>query len=310
MVKITTALPWSLVFAAAVLAPGTSLKFSWRWKIPAASAPLILALLSGVAWTRIADAEKDRNPITQQLVSSKLVDWNFGTWEQRLNPGSWIEIFDRFPSIGLGLSGLLVAILIVGTSLQWNMRIMAVLSVPLFAISVFFNLYAYHIYYLAAIYPAIIILTSIAISKVSKHIQNRRSRHGFLIAATLSIIILAWTSSEASHHAEVRRNATYHPSISKLINENVPVGELVLVVGCDWDPTPLYYAERRGIMLPGWYTQGIPAEWVGNEFNFIAFCTGAGEPGEPGEGDPASIIVANSWVWGEVAQGIFRIFPK
>jgi len=307
MVKITTALPWSLVFAAAVLAPGTSLKFSWRWKIPAASAPIILALLAGTAWTRIADTEKERNPITQQLVSSKLLDWNFGTWDQRLNPDSWIVIFDRFPSMGLGLSGLLVAIIIAGVSLQWNMRILAVLSVPLFSINVFLNLYVFHNYYLSAIYPAIIILTSIAISKVSEYIQNQRSRDGFLIAATLSVIILAWTSSEASDYAEVSRNATYYPPISKLINENVPVGEAVLVVGCDWDPTPLYYAERQGIMIPGWYTQGIPANWVGNEFNFIAFCTGASEPGE---GDPASIIDANSWVWGEVAQGIFRIFPK
>lgn len=307
MVKGTTAIAWSLVFVVALLAPFKTLRLNWRRKIPAATASLSIALMAGLLWTQFADAERAKNPLAAELSTSALRGWYFGTLEQRLNPDSWMAIFSRLPTLGFSLAGFIIVLLLAGTSQKWNARFLALGSVPLIAVGVFFNLYVVHDYYLNAVYPALVSMIAIALVFVQNLISGARSRIGFISVATVGILAIAWTTPEGAKLAEIARNATYTPAISKVIQEVVPEGQGVLISGCDWDPTPLYYAERKGIMLPAWFKEQIPKDWVGEEFTYIAFCTG---PGDPSSGDPATIIDPLSWTWVETSPGIYQIIPR
>ena len=307
MVKGTTAVAWSLVFIAAILTPIQTLPSTWRWKLPAALLPLAAGLVAGLMWTQFAEVEKAKNPIAAELGVSALREWYFGTIEQRLNPDNWIVIFSRLPTLGFTFIGFIIILLLAGTAQRWSVRLLGLVSVPVIAIGIFFNLYIIHDYYLNAVYPALVSLIAIAVVFVQNKIADSRARIGFITLATVGILAVSWTTPEGAKLAEIARNATYHPSISKIIHEEVPEGEAVLISGCDWDPTPLYYAERRGIMLPGWFQGEIPLNWIGQEFNYIAFCGGAGDPAP---GDPATIIDPEVWTWVETSPGIYRILPR
>ena len=307
MVKGTTAIAWSLVFLAAILTPLPTLPSTWRWKLPAATLPLATGLVAGLLWTQFAEVERAKNPIAAELGAAALREWYFGTVEQRLNPDSWIIIFSRLPTLGFSLAGFIIILLLAGTAQRWSLRLLGLVSVPVIAIGVFFNLYIVHDYYLNAVYPALVSLIAIAVVFVQNRIADSRARIGFITVATVGILGISWTTPEGAKLAEIARNATYNPSISKIIQEEVPEGEAVLISGCDWDPTPLYYAERRGIMLPGWFQGEIPLEWIGREFNYIAFCGGAGDPAT---GDPGTLIDPQTWTWVETSLGLYRIIPK
>jgi len=307
VVKGTTAMAWSLVFIAAILTPLQTLSSTWRWKLPAATLPLAAGLVAGLAWTAFAEAKRATNPIAVDLGLTSLQEWYFGTLEQRLNPDSWIAIFSRLPTLGFSLAGFIIILILAGTAQRWSFRLLTLVSVPVIAIAIFFNLYVVHDYYLNAVYPALVSLIAIAVVFVHDQIANSRARVGFITVATVGILAVSWTTPEGAKLAEIARNATYIPSISKIIQEGVPEGEAVLISGCDWDPTPLYYAERRGIMLRGGFQGEIPLDWIGQEFNYIAFCGGAGDPAT---GDPATIIDSEVWTWVETSPGIYRIFPR
>jgi 4-amino-4-deoxy-L-arabinose transferase-like glycosyltransferase len=276
MVKGTTAIAWSLVFIAAVLTPRQTPSSTWRWKLPAATLPLAVGLIAGLMWTQFADIEKAKNPIGAELGVAAIGEWYFGTLEQRLNPDNWIVILTRFPTLGFGLAGFIIILLLAGTAQRWNLRLLGLASVPFIAIGIFFNLYIFHDYYLCAVYPALVSLIAIAVVFVQNQIADSRARVGFISVATLGILAVAWATPEGAKLAETARNATDLPLISIVIQEHVPEGEAVLISGCDWDPTYLYYSERRGIMLPDWFQGEIPFDWIGREFNYIAFCGGGG----------------------------------
>lgn len=307
MVKGTTAIAWSLVFIAAVMTPARSLSSTWRWKLPAALLPLAAGLVAGLMWTQFAEVERDKFPIAAELGVTALREWYFGTLEQRLNPDNWIVIFSRLPTLGFSLIGFIIILLLAGIAQRWSFRLLGLVSVPVIAIGIFFNLYIVHDYYLNAVYPALVSLIAIAVVFVQNQIADHRARVGFIAIATFGVLAVSWTTPEGAKLAEIARNATYNPSISKVIQEEVPEGEAVLISGCDWDPTPLYYAERRGIMLPGWFQGEVPLNWIGQEFNYIAFCGGAGDPAA---GDPGTLIDPEVWTWVEISPGIYRILPK
>jgi hypothetical protein len=175
------------------------------------------------------------------------------------------------------------------------------------AIGIFTNLYWAHSYYLSAIFPALVTLTSLAVTSVGQQIKYWRARFGFYIFSTLAILMIAWLTPNSEALVGFRDNNVDAPLLSTAISEAVPKGEGVLMVGCVWDPTVLYYADRRGVMIPDGYQGVIPDQWVGTEFSYIAFCTDIGEVADT---ELASIIDMNKWIAAPVGPGIFRILAR
>ena len=77
----------------------------------------------------------------------------------------------------------------------------------------------------------------------------------------------------------------------------------MIVVGCDWDPTPLYYADRRGMTIPSWFSEKVPTAWVGNELNYLVFCD---DTYSISSGDPSTVLPTGS-LYKESAPGVYQI---
>lgn len=301
-VKITTALAWIVVFLVAAVGL-TWRKAHFRHVAIVGIGPLIIALGAGLAWTRYADSVKEQNPIGVYFTSDALRQWNFGTLLQRANLDQWDRIFERLPSLGAGIWIFAVLLGIALWRMKLDLRLIALASVPLIAILTFFNLYVVHSYYLSAVYPAYVAVLGIGVAAISRMAFKRiisLSLAGFL---SLLLILLAWTSTEGRALASLVRIDGKFPEISRAIADATPSDGGVIVIGCDWDPTPLFYAERRGMTLPSWYQDGIPIDWIGTDLKYLAFCT---DDFQVGEGNPRAFL-PDGTLFSEVAPGIFII---
>ena len=56
---------------------------------------IMLPLAAAFVWTRYSDSVKSFNPLGAHLTSTNLANWNFGTWEQKLNWNTWSDYFSR-----------------------------------------------------------------------------------------------------------------------------------------------------------------------------------------------------------------------
>jgi hypothetical protein len=301
-VKVTTAVAWALVYLVAAIGVTSRRMPPWR-ALVAGVAPLVIAFGVGLAWTRYADSVKEQNPIGTYLTSDALSQWNLGTFGQRMTYEQWDRILERLPSLG---ASLWIFIALLGFALwrtKVDLRLVAFASVPLVAILTFFNLYVVHSYYLSAIYPAYTAVLGVGVAVISRLVSQRSVSIFIAAALSLLLVLLAWFSTEGRYLASLIRVEGKFPEISRVIAESTPADAGVIVVGCDWDPTPLFYAERRGMTIPIWYRDGIPFEWIGNELKYFLFCT---PDYKVGEGNPRAVL-PDGTLFTEVAPGLFII---
>jgi len=301
-VKVTTAVAWAMVFFVAAIGLTWKKLPSWL-SVIAGIVPLLIGLGVGLGWTRYADSVKEQNPIGVYLTSDALREWNFGTVGQRLTFDQWDRIFERLPSLGASLWVFTLLLVIALWRLKLDPRLIALAIVPLIATMTFFNLYVVHSYYLSAIYPAYIAVIAVGVAAISRLISHRLV--SLTIAGGLSVLFIffAWTSTEGRAIAALIGVEGQFPEISRLLAQSTPPDAGIIVVGCDWDPTPLYYAERRGMMIPTWYRDGIPSEWIGTDLKYLAFCT---PDYQVGEGNPRAFL-PDGTLFSEVAPGLFVI---
>jgi hypothetical protein len=74
------------------------------------------------------------------------------------------------------------------------------------------------------------------------------------------------------------------PYLSSVISENTQEQDLILMVNCDWDPTTLYFADRKGYMVPSWAVDSVPEEVKStlksnsDNYELLVFCAGVEFP--------------------------------
>jgi len=302
-VKGTTTVAWAIVF----LIAGSGLL--WR-KRPELRSVLVtvFALISGLAvglvWTAYADLTKQENPVAKNLTSERLYQWTYGTFEQRMNLDQWDRIVERLPSLGASLWIFVLLLVIALWKLRLEPRLIALASVPVLAILIFFNLYVVHSYYLSAVYPAYVAVLGVSVSAISGLVPKQRI--SLLIAGALSalLLFLSWTSPEGRSLASLVGVDGKIPEISQVIAISTPSDAGVIVTGCDWDPTPLYYANRRGLTIPSWFSEKVPTAWVGTDLKFLVFCD---DTYSIVAGDPATVLPTGS-LYKEVSPGVYQIF--
>lgn len=286
LVKVTTAPTWGLLLLAVSAIIITRLGWAATWKrllVGFAAGPGV-GLLASIGWTVYADSIKAANPLTAFLTSSALRDWNFGTIVQRLTPNTWLHIGERVVfemAVPVAVPLLLgIAALIF---LRGNPRL-ALLGWMLTAISgplVFTNLYYVHDYYFIAIYPAIVAIVAIGISWTISAVPNPQVRLvvvGLLVVGAIFSVVLS--PAARADIAGLVKSAPLTPATIALRDHTEP-GSLIVTVGCDWDPSLFFNAEREGVMFRGfsagdfWQTESIDDyEYLYNcnpEFDSAAF---------------------------------------
>lgn len=247
LVKATTPVAWCVLVAVSAATAYLAAR-SWSRIITGFLAGPILGVAAGFWWTLFTDAVKNRNPLTQWLVSSHLQSWYFGTLDQRLDPVAYAQILLRVGGeiagpLGLGLVLAVFGIILTPTKVE-RVRGAGWLVTAAFAPLVFFNLYYIHTYYLIGVFPAIVAAVGVGIAAVAQRI--RLNTNVFAAAGTALVLLGSavpqdigqWVISPKPDPAGDRIRAATRPD------------DLIVVVGCDWDPTTLYYADRRGLMFP------------------------------------------------------------
>ncbi len=263
LVKATTGAAWAVPVVLVLFATLWSARRTAGW--PLASATIVVLVIAvpfalGLAWTAYADGVKAASPATDWLTSRNLVTWNFGTLAQRLDVGVWQWILERAERlIALGTAFVLGTIALIRSRERaaWA----GILLVPVAAFLVFTNLFYVHDYYLAAIQPAAALLLGRLLGDPAVVIPARVP--AWLPRAALVAYLGFQVASGAGYWGKAYdANADPEhvlPLAAELAAHSAP-GDLVVVVGLDWSPAILYYADRRGFMLPF----GHPAAAVGS----------------------------------------------
>lgn len=307
LVKVTTVPSWGfLVLASAiVLLRRDGWRRSWRRLLVGTALGPGIGLLGALAWTAYADSVKRQNPLLHFLESSSLTSWNFGTTAQRSHIANYGTIISRISQLiaGPGVVPLLLAVLAICFSLRGDRRVVAWgwLGVALSGPLVFFNLYVVHEYYLIAIYPALAVLMAIGINWVGRAIAGRP-----MIQIPLSTLACAIGLTTIFYAPGTRADMINFlhsqpiPAGSRVIERAVPQHANVIMIGCDWDPTTLYYAHRSGLMLrqnsagAAWSTNPI------NEYSYLFAC-------DPQPGLHISDFLPTGYVAKPMGSGIFRV---
>ena len=236
---------------------------------------IFFTFLPTVLWNNYADKIKSENPFTRWLTSSNLTEWNYGTLKQRTYPNNWNMIFERIDSSIIG-SILFLSVIFLTSQLFKRTRFspisfyfLATISAPL----IFFNLYQYHDYYLISIYPALIGLVSIILTPFIILLRERTNRNAIIYFPIIITILLTYTSQLGLSYLTDFRTDYGIPSDSILISEQTEVTSNIVVIGCDWDPTLLFFADRKGLMLtPGRFDSANLTNDLITQFEYVFFC--------------------------------------
>jgi len=247
LVKITTGGFYLLPLLAYRRADG---RHGWRdWSVIALVA--VPAAL-GRIWIAYTDGLKAATPATAFATSAELVDWNFGTVAMRFDPAVLAPIGAAL-FVGLAGAGLVLwaPMAVAKMSQLPQARFVAVLSFSVVVLPpiVLTPLYSTQNYYPAAISPVVALLVGLG---AAWGWQRRRALIGQVGLATgvalwLLTIILTRDYWLDSYRPIVDRDGSL-PAAEFIRSRSSP-GDWVVVDGRGWDPTVLYYADRRGYML-------------------------------------------------------------
>ena len=284
LVKITTAIVWIIpLIAIAVLwkKPVGIRGVTNRWPL---LIPVVLSGAAGLGWTRFSDAYKSRYQFTEFLTSQSLTEWNFGSIEQRLDARNWSMIFGYSEAI-LGLLVIFFLLLILALFFWGNHGITIALASTLFiGPMIFFNLYYMHGYYLAATYPALVVVMAAGIVGVvhtigKDPIRSNLARCSVVATATFGLLVMAWISPEGQRVSQRSTEGFEQFPLAQEIVDNTTVDAGVITVGCDWSPIYAYLSGRKMLMLSGHNPdESIPKEWIGSDVQFVASCIDAIDP--------------------------------
>ena len=218
------------------------------------SVPVLIAVPSvvGLLWVRYTDAVKAATPATAFLTSGRLTEWNFGTPAMRLDPEVLLPIASAL-LVGLTGAGLLIwlppAIARLHELRQGPLVGVLLVSTMVGAPLVLTPLYSGQNYYPAAISPAAAALVGLGASWGWARRRAIFGRFVLVVGATLWLVSLIQTADYwmASYQPVVDRDGSL--AAAAFVRERTDPDDWVVIGGRGWDPTILYYADRRGYML-------------------------------------------------------------
>ncbi|KRF46773.1 glycosyltransferase family 39 protein [Terrabacter sp. Soil810] len=274
LVKVTTLVPWAVLLVFAALSLARTRQAVFRSAAAAILGPG-LGLLLATTWSRYADSIKASEAATRFLTSTELVDWNFGTIESRLsltsNKGlAYHALLEVGGPVGLGLVLALVgAFLGVGTAWHRAGLLMTVVAGPL----VLFNLYAIHSYYWIASFPALTCLMALGIlAAVERLTMGAPALPGVTALLTGVVIMVAAVVPLGSDEVSQFKHSNTVPSLPARVAEQTGPDDQLLVIGCDWDPTLLYGADRTGFMIRNDTADALPPQSSMHTYTHLVSC--------------------------------------
>lgn len=218
------------------------------------SVPTLIAVSSlvGLLWIRYTDALKAASPATAFQTSAQMVNFNFGTPEMRLDPEVLLPIGSAV-LVGLTGAGLIIwlpaAVALLRRLPQGLLLGTLLVSVLIGPALVLTPLYRTQNYYPAAMSPAAAMLVGLGASWAWQRRRRSLGRFALVAGATLWAVSLLLTRDYwmESYEPVVDRDGSL--AAAAFVRERTDPNDWVVIGGRGWDPTILYYADRRGYML-------------------------------------------------------------
>ena len=263
--KITTSVAWLGIGLLIAFFPWRE---NWRRKLVTFGVAWV-AVLPYVAWNAWADSLKSDHPASAFLASDKLREWTFGTLAQRLDVLEWLRRYESLTPQLAGNARVYTVLLLLAVANPRGRRVLGVcVAVAVGTPMLFTNLYR-HEYYNIVLLPAYVVVLVLGVSQVvtilgkTMDLDVRRART--LLLASVAVLT-AW-SWQGAGYGELATKWWYNPAgmndayVEAVLNvrENTPDDAVLIVPDVSWDPSFLFHADRRGLILD-------PIEHSGDEF--------------------------------------------
>jgi hypothetical protein len=250
VVKITTFAPYF------VLGAGVAAFYLWkslRTGRLRATRSLVVIFCCGVLpvvctslWTRFADAEKAKNPLSIYMTSSALHAWNFGTLAQRLYLPNYERFWDNsYAQIGSLLPVALVVVLYAVLIRRWDRFVLICLALYAGTIMLFFNLHFVHVYYSYSVAIFLVVAIGMLIAAIL-------TLPGWKAWLGVGLLALEMFACIRSYHGDFyplqAQNAPGHPAAAAIIDKTTAKDDVLLITGLDWSSELPYQSHRRAIM--------------------------------------------------------------
>lgn len=247
VVKVTTLLPMVVFLLFAILTKKeflTQLRSS-RVKVLGIFLCLLISLSLAQAWALFSDQIRYNNPATRWLTQSELENWTYGTLDQRKVISNWQVIYDRVDSL-IVPNHFLVILLVLSVAFAKSRRIaLSSIAPVLVTVSIFFNLYLVHDYYLIAISVFFAFVLGSVTDSLTDFLKTHRFR---TVKISLAILMILGYSLHSSRGYWESAYVQYSRSESELALLSRP-DQQAFVSWDGWNPLILYYANRKGMML-------------------------------------------------------------
>jgi hypothetical protein len=220
-----------------------------EWSVPTL---VVVPALVAMVWTAYIDTIKAASPATRFLTSSALIDFNFGTPEMRFDGAVLLPIVAAI-AVGLTGAGLVLwvpAAIARVRRLEQSWLVGSLLAIVLVAPPLVLTpLYSTQNYYPAAISPVAAMLVGLGAAWAWDHRRSLMGRFVLLGGSALWIASL-WLTAPLwlmSYEGVVDRDGSL--AAAAYVRAHSDPEDWVVIRGRNWDPTILYYADRRGYML-------------------------------------------------------------
>jgi hypothetical protein len=271
-------------------------KVAWA-EVLRTGACIALPLCIGMAWTHYTDVVKGENAFGAQLVSRVLFPWNFGVLVQKLDPRTWMRLWERcFGQNAAGLLGVSVLLL------PWLYRrgdrhlawySLAALVLFILPLAIFTNLHFVHEYYQVACLVFLLAAIALAIAWISGANQAGKAIALALTVAFMATNFITYNRALGTILSRPFRQLDIHSlnayDLGRFLRDNTAIGTGIVVFGQGWSSEVAFHAERKAMTVPPWFLRyrelwENPERFLGPlPLSAIAVCPRPG--GFPGEAD-------------------------
>ncbi len=229
----------------------------------------ILPIVPGKLWLAYGDDVKAANPFAREIItasSDKQSIWTFGSWEQKTSPAVWERIGnhmgDQLATPVPFFGHWFVPLLLIAGALA-NTKRLPLLLIFLVGFAagplIFTNLYFEHNYYWVANGTWLVLALGVALASISEF-RPKQVWPQYTATALSAVLCIAGLAAWHSKFLPLLQNLPDREKLAEAwigpIQKLVPPERSILILGNDWNPNALYYAERKGIGYPS--VAGVP----------------------------------------------------
>ena len=197
-------------------------------------------------WIEFADAIKALNPSGEELVSSAMSGYHFGTWQTRLSSEPWLAHWRTVTTNITPWPGIIVLLVAgVGFGGRWRKWILASSLLFIAAPLTFPVLYAWHEYYFVA--NGVLLLSALGLTLAALNGSAAPRWAVWMVVLTVHAL-QAWTYFQ---HLYPTQRLPYEggSGLTRLLRDLTQPDDVLVIAGNDWSSVIPFYAERRALMI-------------------------------------------------------------